>query len=321
MAPSRALIFTLLAVGVHSFEPGTPRYFLQQQRAPRNSIFAQGVGVSPLLSRGQQSVALVPRECLRATKTSMTESSEYLQNKEALKRDLRVEYESFFENFESNRYLPDVEFVDPVTSFIGLQKYRNNVDMLGGRTLLGKILFQDASIVLHDIEEPGPSRLRTRWTLTMCFKALPWRPVLRFTGISDYTIDYSARVVKQEDYWDSINLQEGRYAAVGTLEGVKDFVGQVLPKREDGGGDPGQLLRRGKEYDVRRVEVGGDVVALREFDEYPSDDALETNRRVLLASLSADGLKAAGEPQLLTPGARKNHQIRVILMEHDWMMT
>lgn len=43
----------------------------------------------------------------------------------------------------------------------------------------------------------------------MCFKALPWSPVPCFTGISDYTIDDKARVIKQEDYWDSINLIQG----------------------------------------------------------------------------------------------------------------
>lgn len=43
----------------------------------------------------------------------------------------------------------------------------------------------------------------------MCFKALPWQPVPCFTGISEYTIDEQARVVKQVDYWDSINLVGG----------------------------------------------------------------------------------------------------------------
>lgn len=51
---------------------------------------------------------------------------------------------------------------------------------------------------------------RTRWTLTVCFKALPWQPAPCFTGISDYTIDDQARVVRQVDFWDSINLVQGR---------------------------------------------------------------------------------------------------------------
>lgn len=57
---------------------------------------------------------------------------------------------------------------------------------------------------------------RTRWTLTVCFKFLPWRPVWRFTGISDYTLDSKARVMKQVDYWDSINLMDGERGGVRT---------------------------------------------------------------------------------------------------------
>lgn len=43
----------------------------------------------------------------------------------------------------------------------------------------------------------------------MCFKALPWQPTPCFTGISDYTINDQARVVRQVDFWDSINLVDG----------------------------------------------------------------------------------------------------------------
>lgn len=54
----------------------------------------------------------------------------------------------------------------------------------------------------------------------MCFKALPWRPVPRFTGISEYTVDDQARVVKQVDYWDSINLVGGEVRGGETGEWV-----------------------------------------------------------------------------------------------------
>lgn len=57
-------------------------------------------------------------------------------------QDLEEEYTSFFDNFASERYLPNVEFIDPLTSFTGFQKYKNNVDMLGGRSALGNILFK-----------------------------------------------------------------------------------------------------------------------------------------------------------------------------------
>ena len=57
-------------------------------------------------------------------------------------QDLEIEYTSFFDNFASERYLPNVEFIDPLTSFTGFQKYKNNVDMLGGRSAIGNILFK-----------------------------------------------------------------------------------------------------------------------------------------------------------------------------------
>lgn len=57
-------------------------------------------------------------------------------------QDLRDEYASFFDNFESERYLPDVQFIDPVTSFTGFENYKKNLDMLGGRSALGNILFK-----------------------------------------------------------------------------------------------------------------------------------------------------------------------------------
>ena len=46
----------------------------------------------------------------------------------------------------------------------------------------------------------------------------------------------------------------GRYQAVNALQGVKDFIGQVLPSPEERAG--GLLLRRAKDYEVWRAEVG-----------------------------------------------------------------
>lgn len=53
----------------------------------------------------------------------------------------------------------------PPKHHTGVDAYQRNVDMLGGRTLMGKALFADAGIVLHTIEELAPKRLQTRWTL------------------------------------------------------------------------------------------------------------------------------------------------------------
>ena len=145
----------------------------------------------------------------------------------------------------TNYYSPDVTFDDPMTSLSGVQSYQNNVDMLASRTTLGKILFEDASIILHSVtggnvemikEEPekeeassssSSSSMRiedliTRWTLRMTVSILPWKPTARFTGISVYKVqptkttssssassssNLGITIVGQTDYWDSINIQ------------------------------------------------------------------------------------------------------------------
>ena len=179
----------------------------------------------------------------------------------SLKKVLRREYSSFFAPMERDFYAKDVQFLDPMISISGVDAYQSNVDLLAGRTALGGFLFRDASITLHNIEALGEDRLRTRWTLRVEAKFLPWAPVARFTGVSDYTLDGDGRVKTQTDYWDSINLvdSDGKetYGAVDKIEGLKDFVGQLLAQQDKQPGVASQelpyaLLRRAKDYEVRR---------------------------------------------------------------------
>ena len=95
--------------------------------------------------------------------------------------------------------LVSVTFDDPLNSLSGLKAYRNNVDMLAGRTLFGGLLFSDAAINLHDVRELEDGRLQTRWTLRVCFSALPWAPTARFTGISVYDLDAENKIRGQTD--------------------------------------------------------------------------------------------------------------------------
>mmetsp|Transcript_21802 Transcript_21802/g.65345 ORF Transcript_21802/g.65345 Transcript_21802/m.65345 type:complete len:360 (+) Transcript_21802:152-1231(+) len=164
------------------------------------------------------------------------------------------EYRSFFAPLESEYYTKDVTFDDPLSSLSGLNAYRNNVDMLAGRTLLGKFLFRDASIALHDVKELDDGRLRTRWTLRVCFQALPWAPVARFTGISEYALNGDNIITGQTDYWDSIDLQPGgTYARSPKLKGVSDFIDQLFGATPASDGElPYELLRRAEGYAVRR---------------------------------------------------------------------
>ena len=173
-----------------------------------------------------------------------------------LEKVLQREYASFFSPMERKFYDTNVQFIDPLTSFTGIDKYQDNVDMLAGRSGLGGILFKDASIALHKITSLGDNKIQTRWTLQFTMKILPWQPRPRFTGVSIYTVDPSTgKVLKQDDYWDAINLFKGKYKAVPFSEGLQYFLSCL--SNEQGAEQaapelPFELLRRAATYDVRR---------------------------------------------------------------------
>ena len=138
---------------------------------------------------------------------------------------------------------------------------------LSSKTLLGKVLFRDAGIVLHNIQggeiqdNGNIGEIITRWTLRFTFQILPWQPTARFSGISVYKVEKGGpkgvRIVSQQDYWDSINMKKGgTYEAVDKSVGLSDFLDQLKPEQlaapTAGSELPYQLLRRGKDYEVRR---------------------------------------------------------------------
>jgi hypothetical protein len=197
-----------------------------------------------------------------------TESSSRVDQVTQLKKVLRREYISFFDPMQPEYYSNDVSFDDPMTSLAGVENYKKNVDMLASRTLLGKILFQDARIVLHAVDggDINPtdgtiSDITTRWTLRVTFKALPWQPTARFTGISVYEVapggSEGVVIEHQTDYWDSINIQDGgNYKKVEKSLAINDFIDQIKPDNGNAAAAgvelPYQLLRRGKDYELRR---------------------------------------------------------------------
>ena len=208
-------------------------------------------------------------ETTTASSTSPSSSSSSSFDTTALKECLTREYTGFFSPMELEFYDEAVSFVDPLTTLSSVEAYKNNVDLLAGRTPLGAFLFRDAGIELHGVEDTGPGALRTRWTLEMTMKALPWQPTAYFSGVSDYEVDTARGViVGQKDYWDSLNLGEGgKYEKKDLFSGLKDFVGQLAPSnpekslRQSPGAQrkdpllavlPYSLLRRGRGYDVRR---------------------------------------------------------------------
>lgn len=197
-----------------------------------------------------------------------------------LKRVLTQEYISFFNPMVDSWYAPDVTFDDPLTSLSGVNSYRNNVDMLAGRTLLGKILFDGASINLHSVTGGEISHVKngslqiadviTRWTLRVTAKVLPWKPEAVFSGISVYKLQTGGSegvtIVGQTDYWDSINIKEGmgatttlpqrQYQKVDKSVAIQDFLAQLQPDGFRAAAAapelPYLLLRRGNGYELRK---------------------------------------------------------------------
>jgi len=207
-----------------------------------------------------------------SSSTNIEEEKEQLKiDVETLKKVLEKEYVTFFDPMVREYYSPDVSFEDPMTSLAGVDAYQNNVDLLSGRTLLGKILFEDGGIALHKItggdiisntdNVMSISNIITRWTLRVTVKLLPWKPTARFTGISVYEVEVggpkNVQIKKQIDYWDSINIQKGgTYAKVAKGIAVSDFINQLKSENFNapsvGPELPYELLRRGNGYDVRR---------------------------------------------------------------------
>ena len=104
-------------------------------------------------------------------------------------------------------YAPDVSFDDPLTSLTGVGSYRDNVDMLAGRTMLGRAMFDGARIDLHSVTgggilseaTGGIADVVTRWTLKVTVRVLPWKPEAVFSGVSPSAYDVQVYLEKIAD--------------------------------------------------------------------------------------------------------------------------
>lgn len=209
--------------------------------------------------------------------TETTQSQQLSSTVSKLKQVLAKEYISFFNPMVDSWYAPDVTFDDPMTTLSGVDAYRNNVDMLAGRTWMGKVLFDGAGINLHSVtggkvvEKNGNVEIEnviTRWTLRVTAKVIPWKPEAVFSGISVYKIQEGGKegvtIVGQTDYWDSINIKEGtdstepliQYQKVPVSVAVSDFLDQLKPggflAPPAGPELPFTMLRRGDGYELRK---------------------------------------------------------------------
>lgn len=131
----------------------------------------------------------------------------------------------------------DVEFKDPVTSFTGVSKYRQNINFLRNSPV-----FTATTMQTHDIQPRNDTKVTTRWTMSMTVRLFPWRPVLYFTGESDYIVDAATGLVtKHIDRWDSLRDIDRNSSA------ISDISSQFAPKHPLNF----QLLRRSNVVEYR----------------------------------------------------------------------
>ena len=194
--------------------------------------------------------------------------------KAALMEGLQREYSSFFQPMEDELYNPSVSFADPLITLNGLDAYRNNVNMLAGKTLLGQTCFSDCGLVMHNCTETADGGLQTRWTLQFRFKLLPWKPLAQFTGVSRYTLDADCRVLAQKDYWDSINLRAGGdYEPTSQLAALSDLLSQLAP---NGGNAAQQASTKELPYVLLRRTAPRDGLPGYEVRRYPQHVSVAT---------------------------------------------
>ena len=98
-------------------------------------------------------ITTASRRCaVRASESAVaTREDTFAAKKAALIAGPQREYATFFQPMETELYSPDVEFVDPLINLQGVDAYANNVGMLAGSTLAGKILFRDCDLILTTV--------------------------------------------------------------------------------------------------------------------------------------------------------------------------
>ncbi|KAF3791883.1 Heme-binding-like protein [Nymphaea thermarum] len=147
------------------------------------------------------------------------------------------------QGIDRSMYDEKVMFRDPITKYDTIDGYLFNIGLL---RILFRPLFQ-----LHSVKQTGPYEITTRWTMTMKFSLLPWKPELVFTGTSVMGINPLTRKFSSHvDFWDSIKQND-----YFSLEGLVDFIKQLrIYKTPDLESPKYQVLKRTANYEIRKYE-------------------------------------------------------------------
>eukprot|EP01024_Parvocaulis_polyphysoides_P041747 TRINITY_DN38311_c0_g1_i1.p1 TRINITY_DN38311_c0_g1~~TRINITY_DN38311_c0_g1_i1.p1 ORF type:complete len:379 (-),score=46.00 TRINITY_DN38311_c0_g1_i1:153-1289(-) len=161
-------------------------------------------------------------------------------------RFIKQEFSEIFKigNITKSRYAEDIVFQDPVVNIQGIDQYQFMLSVF-------KTLFNNRFQLLS-IEPSGGNQLRGRFTGIFELWALPWRPELKITGESIFTIDpATGKILKHQDIWDK--LDNNNFVSI---EGVADIIRSILkvslkPNLES---PEFLLLKKNKDYEIRSYQ-------------------------------------------------------------------
>jgi hypothetical protein len=107
---------------------------------------------------------------------------------------LQADYAQFPRDQSYDLYAAEVYFKDPMTEFRGIERYRQMIGFI-------EQWFLDIDLALHEITQPQPDRIITRWTLSFT-APVPWKPRMAIPGWSELTINEQGLIVSHIDRWD-----------------------------------------------------------------------------------------------------------------------
>ncbi|CAK0787080.1 hypothetical protein CVIRNUC_010296 [Coccomyxa viridis] len=98
-------------------------------------------------------------------------------------------------------YAEDCFFGDPTVSFTGLQRWRQNLQLLVPFLIEPRIMLFSLTELPDLADADASKRLKADWRLTTHLK-LPWRPFIDINGSTEYTLDPERQqVVRHIESW------------------------------------------------------------------------------------------------------------------------
>jgi len=106
---------------------------------------------------------------------------------------LKGDYQQFPENQTYSIYAEDVYFKDPLNEFRGVDRYKQNINLIA-------TWFEDIELEVRDLRQVEDT-IESEWTLYMN-SPLPWKPRLAIPGTSELKLNCDNLIISHIDYWD-----------------------------------------------------------------------------------------------------------------------